>query len=103
MSENDLRPIGPRMQAAIDELQAIILDRFPGTTFTVGEADESDGIFVRAVVDVDDPDEVTAFFIDRMVDLLVDDGLPIYVVPVRTPAREAVERRRQQEARAISM
>ncbi len=31
----------------------------------------------------------------------VDDGLPIYVVPVRTPGREAAERRRQQQARAI--
>lgn len=101
MSENGLRPVGPRMQAAIAELQALILDRFPDTTFDVGEADEHGVVFVRAVVDVDDPDEVTAIFIDRMVDLLVEDGLPVYVVPVRTPAREAVERRRQQEARAL--
>ncbi len=35
---------------------------------------------MRAVVDVDDPDEVTEVFIDRMIDMQVDDGIPIYVV-----------------------
>lgn len=101
MIEDELRQNDPRMRAAIAELQALILVKYPDTTFTLSGWDESDGVFVRAVVDVDDPDEVTEIVIDRMVDLLVDDGLPIYVVPVRTPAREAAERRRQQEARSI--
>lgn len=103
MSENDLRPIGPQMQAAIAELQALILEKFPDTTFDEGEADEHGVVFVRAVVDVNDTDEVTATFIDRMVDLLVDDGLAIYIVPIRTPAREAAERRRQETDWRISV
>lgn len=90
-----------RIQAAVTELQDLILTHYPSTVFTVGEADDPDGVYIRAVVDVDDPDEVTEVFIDRMIDLQVDDGLPVYVVPVRTPAREAAERQRQQVARAI--
>jgi len=79
----------------------MILARHPETTFSVGEPDEHGVVFVSDMVDVDDPDDVTAIFIDRLVDLLVEDGLPVYVVPVRTPAREAIERHRQQQARAI--
>lgn len=91
----------PRMQAGVDELQELIRSRYPRTTFTVGEAEDPDGIYMRAIVDVDDIDEVTELFIDRMIDLQVEDGLPIYVVPVRTPERSAALRQRQQEARAI--
>jgi len=93
----------PRIQAAVSELQELILTHYPSTEFTVGEADDPDGVYIRAVVDVDDPDEVTAIFIDRMIDLQVEDGLPVYVVPVRTPAREAAERQRQEADWRISV
>lgn len=93
----------PRIQAAVAELQDMIRAHYPSTVFTVGEAEDPDGIYVRAVVDVDDPDEVAEVFIDRMIDLQVEDGLPIYVVPVRTPAREAAERQRQESDWRISV
>jgi hypothetical protein len=89
--------VDPRMQAAIDELEQMVLARYPSTTFEVGgDPEGGDAVFVRAVVDVDDPDEVTAIVIDRMVDLLVDEGLPVYIVAVRSPIHEAAERQRQQ-------
>ncbi len=87
----------PRIRAAVAELQDMIRTHYPATVFTVGEGEDPNGIHIRAVVDVDDPDEVTEVFIDRMIDLQVDDGLPVYVFPVRTPAREAAERQRQQQ------
>ncbi len=93
----------PRIQAAVTELQELILTLYPSTVFTVGEADDPDGVYMRAGVDVDDPDEVTAIFIDRMIDLQVEDGLPIYVVPVRTPERRAALRQRQEAAWRISV
>jgi len=79
----------PRMQAAVAELQELIRSHFPTATFDVGEADDPDGVYMRAVVDIDDTDEVTEVFIDRLVDMQVEEGLPIYVVPVRTPERIA--------------
>ena len=93
----------PEMQAAVAELQHLILTRFPSTVFTVGEADDPDGVYMRAIVDVDDTDEVIKVFLDRMTDLQVEDGLPIYVVPVRTPARRGALLHRQQAARSISV
>jgi hypothetical protein len=95
--------IDPIMQAAITELQQMILAQYPTTVFTVGEAGDPEGVYVRAVVDVDDPDEVTELIIDRMIDLQVEDGLPLYVVPVRTPERTAIQRQQHRSRiRAIS-
>ncbi len=90
----------PQMQAAITELQELIRSHYPSTTFTVGEAEDPDGVYLRAIVDVDDTDEVTEVFIDRMIDLQVEDGLPIYMVPVRTPERIAAVRQWQHDDRS---
>lgn len=78
----------PRMQAAIAELTGLIRERYPDTTFTTELVENEEAVFVTAVVDVDDPDEVVDCYIDRSVTLLVDEGLPLHVIPVRTPARE---------------
>lgn len=79
--------VAPDIQLAIVELQELIRSHYSTTAFTVGEAEDPDGIYMRAIVDVDDPEEVTQVFIDRMIDLQVEDGLPIYVVPVCTRER----------------
>ena len=100
MTSEHERLSDPRIEAAVAELQGLIRAHYPTTTFTVGEAEDPDGVYLRAVVDVEDPDEVTALFIDRMIDLQVEEGLPIYVVPVRTPERRTALRQ-QQAARAI--
>jgi hypothetical protein len=79
----------PPVQAAIAELQELIRRRYPAATFTVGPAEEPEGIYMRAIVDADDMDDVEAAFVDRLVDLQVEAALPIYVVPVRPPERVA--------------
>lgn len=99
MTDEQFEITNPRMKAAVEELQGLIRSHFPSTTFTVGEDEGPDSVYMRAIVDVDDTDEVTEVFIDRLVDLQVDDGLSIYVVPVRTPERIA-EHWRQQDARS---
>ena len=78
------------MQSAIDELTAIILSHYPGTTFRVTPSpEERDAVHLKAIVDVEDTDDVVDLIIDRMMEMQIDDGLPIYVVPVRTPERRA--------------
>lgn len=91
-------PPDPRLEAAVAELQDLIRSHYPTTTFTVGEAEDPDGIYVRAIVDVDDADEVKEVFLDRLVDLKAKDGLPIYVVPVRTPERIVACQQRERES-----
>lgn len=82
-------PLSPRMEAAIAEMKQLIANRFPMTTFTVYEWDDPEGIFVDAVVDTDDLEEVTDLFRDRLLDLQVEELLPLFVIPERTPERHA--------------
>ncbi len=77
----------PKMSAAITEMTDLIRDSYPGTTFFVDVEENQETVYVTAVVDVDDPDEVVDCFIDRVLTLQVDEGLPLHVIPIRTPAR----------------
>jgi hypothetical protein len=79
-----------RMLEAVTELQATIGRRYPTARFTLSHPeDEPTSVELTAVVDVDDPDEVLDTVIDRVVQLQVDEQLPIHVVPIRTPERVA--------------
>ena len=97
-------PLTPRIEEALDELKGLIAGRYPGATFAVGEGEDPDGVYLTATVDVDDRGEVIDLFVDRLVDLQVDEGLPIFVVPVRTPGRNAaiLAERRGPVAAALS-
>jgi hypothetical protein len=80
----------PRVARAIDELAGIIRARYPEAIFRVEHgADDPRAIHLVATIDVEDRDEVVDLVIDRMLNLQVDEGLPIYVVPVRPVERVA--------------
>ena len=73
----------PRMEDAVHELKRLITARFPQAVFVVEEGCDPEGIYLVTTVDIDDTDEVTAVVGDRLVELQVDEGLPVYVTPVR--------------------
>ena len=77
----------PRMQAAIEELQRLIQQHYPEATFQVEPGDDPTGMYVLATVDVEDTDAVVEVYIDRLLELQIDEGLAVYVVPVRPLAR----------------
>ena len=77
----------PRMQAAIEELQRLIQQHYPEATFQVEPGDDPTGMYILATVDVKDMDAVVDVYIDRLLDLQIDEGLAVYVVPVRPLAR----------------
>jgi hypothetical protein len=86
---------------AVAELKGMITTNYPSATFAVAPGiDEPHSINVLATVDVDDPDEVTDLTIERELQLQIDEGLPVYVIPLRTPERVtklvAEQRARQQ-------
>jgi hypothetical protein len=93
----------PRIQAAITELTGLIRDGFPSATFAVGEGEDPDGVYVTATVDVEDTDEVVDVFINRMVDLQVKDGLPVYVIPVRPIERVVAVREQELRTRPAAL
>lgn len=73
----------PRVKKAIDELKMMIHERYPTATFAATKGDDPTGMYLTATVDLEDPDEVMDLVIDRLLELQVDEELPIHVLPVR--------------------
>lgn len=99
MSMKRTSDLNLRIQRAIDELKAMIKGRFPDASFDVYEGDDPSGTYLRVTVDIDDTDEVTDLIIDRLVDMQVEEGLPVYVIPLRPLERVLEELRSNSSAR----
>ena len=76
-------PLTPRMEEAVCELKGVITKRFPQAAFVVEEGSDPKGIYLVTTVDIPDTDEVIDLVGDRLVELQVDEGLPLYVTPLR--------------------
>src|SRR5688572_29795386 len=87
----------PRINQALRELADIVRSAHPEATFEVMSAqDDPDLIHLVARVDVDDPDAVADLVMDRMLEMQVEEELPIYLIPLRTPERIAALREAQE-------
>src|SRR6266568_5137569 len=89
-------PLTPRMEEAVHELQRRITARFPQASFVVEEGCDPEGIYLVTTVDIADTDEVMDVIGDRLVELQVDEGLPVYVTPLR-PIQRVVAELRERE------
>jgi len=89
MSTERVSEPDPRIQQALTELQDMIAARWPAASFAVSRGDDPEGLYLDATVDLDDPDEVMDLVVDRLLELQVDERLPVHVVPLRTPERAA--------------
>lgn len=80
----------PQVQAAITELQDLIRRRFPEAQFSVELSPEDpDILHLVTMVDIEDADVVLDAVVDRMMEIQIEEELPIFVIPVRSPARAA--------------
>jgi hypothetical protein len=90
VSKEDLSSLDPARRQAVSELTGMIASKYPSASFTIAPGiDDEEATHITAVVDLDDPDEVVDLIIDRLVDLQVEEELPISVIPIRTPERVA--------------
>ncbi len=87
----------PRMEEALRELKRLITARFPQAGFVVEEGFDPEGTYLVTTVDIADTDEVLDVVGDRLVELQVDEGLPVYVTPLR-PIERVVAQLREREA-----
>jgi hypothetical protein len=88
MSAQSVEEISPRIRQALDELQTMIRRRYPDATFRVARGmDDPQAIHLVTTVDVDDQDAVLDLVVDRMMELQIAEGLPMFVIPVRPAAR----------------
>lgn len=78
---------GPRLEPVIAELQQSVTGRHPDARFELFEGEDPRGTYLRAVVHVEDTDEVVDLVIDRLLDLQVEERLPLYFVASRPPER----------------
>jgi hypothetical protein len=88
------------MQEAIHELQGLITAHFPQATFVVEEGFDPEGIYLVTTVDIADTDEVIDTIGERLLALQVDEGLPLYVSPLRPIERVIAELREREAATA---
>lgn len=68
--------------AAIAAISGLISARYPEAQFSVELGEDPAGTYVMATVDADDLDEVIDVFIDRRIDLQIDHGLRLHVIPL---------------------
>src|SRR5689334_3086426 len=94
--------ITPRMEEALREIEGLIRQAYPKAVFAVGEGEDPKGIYLTAIVDVDDRGEVIDLFLERLLALQIEEGLPIFVIPIRSPARNMALLRQQSSAVALS-
>ena len=76
-----------RVADAVAELQQLIKRQHPSATFDVRHGDDPDGTYIWTTVDTNDPDAVLDCVVDRLLELQIDEGLPVHVIPIRTPDR----------------
>lgn len=83
MNTEHSRDVGPAMLRAVEELQGLVRARYANAAFEVewGE-DNPESVHLIAIVDANDPDNVLDLVIDRVLELQIDSGLPIHVIPV---------------------
>jgi hypothetical protein len=80
--------LSPEMERAIEEVTGVIRRTYPEAEFEISRGiDEPDQILVWATVDIDDLDEVLELVLDRLVELEVEEGIPLYVIPEHSPER----------------
>ncbi len=93
MSNEQEQYSDPRIASAVAELTGTIRARYPGASFAVAPGEDPDGLYVTATVDVADTDEVFDAVVGRLLELQVEEGLPVYVLPVRPIERVVAELR----------
>ena len=72
-----------RIQGVLEEFQRLIAERYPEATFAVEVGGEPDGVYLMVTVDLEDTEEVLDVIIERLLEVQIDELLPVYVIPIR--------------------
>jgi hypothetical protein len=103
MTPEHISTTDPRMQPALEELKELLRARYPEVTFTVYQGEDPEGVYLSAVVDVEDTDEVLDVVMDRLMHFQVDQALPVYVMPTLPLARVAEQLRARNTQRGSTV
>ena len=77
-----------KVKEAAEELKGLIRSKYPDAEFKLVRAvDQQQSWHLLVMVDVDDLDDIGDLVIDREVDMLVEEHIPIHVIPIHREAR----------------
>jgi hypothetical protein len=82
MPAEDYETLTSQLQRAVDELQHLIRRVDPLATFQVVPGDDPTGTYLLATVNVEDTECVMDAYMERLLTLQIDEGLPLYVLPL---------------------
>ena len=91
MSEDRYLQSAPGIADALSTLETLICGRYPDAVFTIFQGEDPDGVYLRATVDLDDPDEVMDVLVDTLYRIQVEQELPVYGIPVQPLERAAAQ------------
>jgi hypothetical protein len=101
MNQLNKNHLTERMREAVEELKQLITERFPQAVFVVEEGFDPEGVYLVTTVDIADTDEVIDIVGDRLVELQVNEGLPLYVTPLRPIDRVIADLRHRETAEPL--
>jgi hypothetical protein len=88
-----------QVKEAAEELKGLIRVKFPDAEFRLArDIHQQRSWILWTYVDVDDTDEVRALIVDREVDMLAEEHIPLHVFPRRpekAPAKAKAARARK--------
>lgn len=87
-----------RIQEVLEEFKALISAEFPEATFAVEVGGEPDGVYLIPTVDLEDSFQVLDVITDRLLEVQIEEKLPVYVVPQRPIGSKHEPVRRTQNA-----
>ena len=91
-----------RIQTALDELQKMIRERYPSAAFEIVQGDDPEGTYLWTTIDGEDTDTVLDLVVDRLLELQVEERLPVYVIPIQPPESVGNARRPTQPKADLS-
>ena len=84
MNRERTQALDPRITRALDELTDLIRTQYPDAQFAVERgADDPEAIHLTTTVDIEELEDVVDLVIDRLLELQVEERLPIHVIPLR--------------------
>jgi len=75
----------PRMQAAIAELKGMIEREYPNVQFRVYRGEDPVAVYIDVLTPVDNTLEIGKLISERELQMHLDEGLEVYVVPGYAP------------------
>ena len=91
MSAFSVQDHDPRADVALAELRERIAAHYPDATFEVAHGDDPPGTYLVPTLDLDDTEELFDVIGERLLEMQIDEGLRLYVFPVRPLARVLAE------------